>query len=75
MKMIVIYKNPLDYPEGYVARLWTAVDGVLKPTIMALKDESYDKIIEQLSTTYDVTTPIPRQEEDDWSVLETHIVG
>lgn len=37
--MIVIYNNPKDYPDNYVARLWTTGLGVPRPSpYIALKD-------------------------------------
>lgn len=71
LPLITIYKNPTDYPEKCVARLWDVGKGVHRPTEIAV---IADNIMELRSKIpWDSMIVIPRSPQDDPKIVETWI--
>ncbi|MEA5083274.1 MAG: hypothetical protein VB018_03875 [Lachnospiraceae bacterium] len=65
---IVVYKNPEDFPEVYVARLFEMAVG--KPTTILLMRNSLTEIREEIVAA-GFTTKLIRSENDVKSIVET----
>ena len=66
--MIVVYKNPKDSPEAYVARVWEAARNL--PTNTLIKRETLKEIRRDIREA-GFTTRIARQQGDDPVIVET----
>lgn len=62
--MIVIYKNPADYPGKYVARLWD----MNKPTGEFAVADTYEELIKEVPVGDMVR--MPRHPDDDPVICE-----
>lgn len=66
LPLICVYKNPADYPDKYVARLW---DVDIPTTLVALAD-SLEAIREAKPAEMVI---LQRQDNDDPVIIETWI--
>ena len=64
MPMFVIYRDPVDYPGKFVARVFD----LNKPTPYCAIRDSYNEIVE---TVPEAMTRIPRDPHDDPKIIET----
>lgn len=65
--IIAVYKNPSDYPEQYVARLW---DIHKRPTRFVMVKESLESIRQNILATMTRLDPC---QDDDPILVETWI--
>lgn len=68
--MIVVYKNPKDYPDDYVARVWEAAENL--PTNTLVKRETLEEIRRDIKKA-GFATQLARQQGDDPVIVETWI--
>jgi hypothetical protein len=62
-----VFAHPLDYPLGYVARMFVGV----RPTQTAIYGATLGEVRELLSLTYPGLYCLPRDPSDHPSVIET----
>lgn len=67
---IVVYENPYDYPDDYVARVWETVWPKPKPMNIAITRNSLKEIREDIMAA-GFGIRIPRADDDDPHIVET----
>ena len=65
---IVVYKNPKDYPDAYVARVWEGARNL--PTNTLIKRETLQEIRKDIKAA-GFTTRLTRTEGEDPVIVET----
>ncbi len=70
LPLICVYKNPADYPDKYVARLWDVKRPSAKPTDMVVLADTLEEVRSIKPEWMAIT---PRQEADDPVIIETWI--
>jgi hypothetical protein len=68
--LYVIYYNPLDFKDKYVARLWRIKKGIIQPTSYCTVKETLDECRETLP--YGLNK-IPRHIKDDPVLVESWV--
>lgn len=68
--LIVVYKNPRDYPDFYVARIWDGARNL--PTDKLIMRETLQEIREDIKAI-GFTIRLTRQPGDDPVIVETWI--
>ena len=68
--IIVVYKNPKDYPDAYVARVWEAARNL--PTNTFIKRKTLQEIRRDIRKA-GFTTRFARQQKDDPVIMESWI--
>lgn len=71
LPMVCIFKNPADFPEHYVARIFAAVDGQSVPTDMAMISPAIQGLYDGMTGRF--TTRLSRVAGDHPTVVETWI--
>lgn len=64
--IIVVYKNPLDFPNKFVARLFNMLEPTKYMTIA-------DNLLEIRNTIPSYLYKMGRQEDDDIAIYETYV--
>lgn len=70
LEMWTLYEHPLDYPEGYVARLWcVTTDGGAQASETAFYGETRGDVDEFFAERYPELFFVPRAENDEPQIL------
>ncbi len=67
MPIITVFKNPTDYPDKYVARVFD----ITRPTNLAAVADTYEELLEAIPTRQMVR--LERSPKDDPVVVETWV--
>lgn len=71
LPMVCIFKQPKDFPDCYVARIYAVVDGEPVPTDMAMIADDLQGLYHGIPTRF--TLCYPRDKADDPAVVETWV--
>jgi hypothetical protein len=69
LPMWVVYDHPLDYPDGFIARLWMSLPKP-QPTTETLTAPTLEGLRNKIRKRAPWTTLLMRSPEDDPAIIE-----